>query len=60
MYDFLDAKRFKEADNCEVFVETLKQAPNRSESGAATSRHGLTAAAWVAAVVAATAHFFWG
>lgn len=51
MYDYLDAKRYKEADNCEVFVETLNQPPG-TESGA-TPIHGR----WTMAVVSAV--FVW-
>ena len=33
MYDYLDAKRYAETDNCEVFVETLEVPPDSTTSG---------------------------
>lgn len=32
MYDYLDAKRFREVDNCDVFVETVADVPAEGSS----------------------------
>ena len=35
MYDYLEAKRYGEAEHCEVFVETLDAPPNQASRAVA-------------------------
>lgn len=51
MYDFLDAKRLRESDNCDVMLETVEE-PLEAASGASATATGLVVAVALSLIAA--------
>jgi len=58
MYDYLDAKRFPEADDCEVLIETVTDDPTVKASGG--NRQLLHLGSYFGLVVVVAMEAFWG
>ena len=62
MYDYLDAKRFPEKDNCDVFVDTIPDAIvlQRATGGGSSAGTTRAFAKWTIAISAAICSYMVG